>query len=276
MNIGKEWIEVSLEASDLTNVVITMGRERRECAPVVNETDIRQLIEDNSRPGDPVIYTDGSVRRGEQSGWGFVVFIGNTRIHGGSGGTARTTSSMRMEMEAITKALDWLKEERAETTHLVVVTDSQSILRKVEKRRLRSEWIEAIEQTSLRAIAWIFCPGHAGVKGNEEADKLAGTAPVVGEDIPFDKSEILKILEKNLRDNEEKETEDHHSITRMQEMQIERGEGRRSRLSGKERRLYNQKATGTMSMDTLRTILLRGTEHLWTCPECNDVASQDK
>ena len=272
---GKEWEEVSLEASDLTNVVITMGRERRECAPVVNDTDIKQLIEENSKPGDPIIYTDGSVRRGEQSGWGFVVFIENTRVHKSSRGTARTTSSMRMEIEAITKALCWLREDRAETTHLVVVTDSQSILRKIEKRLLRSEWIEAIEQTSLRAIAWIFCPGHSGVQGNEEADKLAGTASA-GADIPFDKAEILKILERSLRDEVEKEMEDHHAITRMQEMGFGRGEGRRSRLCGRERRLYNQTATGTISLDTLRRKLMRGTEHLWTCPVCCEVDSQDK
>ena len=29
-------------------------------------------------------------------------------------------------------------------------------------------------------VVWIYTPGHAGVKGNERADELAGTAPLGG------------------------------------------------------------------------------------------------
>jgi len=38
------------------------------------------------------------------------------------------------------------------------------------------------------------------------------------------------------------------------------------------RSIYNQRATGTISMHTLRH-LLRETEHMWDCPECSDVDS---
>lgn len=272
---GREWFELSPDCRSLANVHITMGRERRECAAVINDNDIRQLIEEHSKPEDPVIYTDGSVRRGERSGWGFVVYSRNKRVHSMSGAIERTTSSMKMEIEAVTRALGWLQDARPRTTHLIIVTDSQSILRRVEKGLLRSEWMNPIQHTSLRAITWIFCPGHSGVKGNEEADRLAGSAVVDGQ-VKFDKGEVLKTLEEKLRDEEDRETAEHHAISRMWEMGIERGEGRKERLSGKERRRHNQTATGTISMDTLRALMLRGTEHVWTCPVCNDVVAQDK
>ena len=189
---GREWFELSPDCRSLANIHITMGRERRECAAVINDTDIRQLIEEHSKPEDPVIYTDGSVRRGERSGWGFVVYSRNKRVHSMSGTIERTTSSMKMEIEAVTRALGWLQDARPRTTHLIIVTDSQSILRRVEKRLLRSEWMNPMQHTSLRAITWIFCPGHSGVKGNEEADRLAGSAVVDGQ-VKFDK-EVLKTL----------------------------------------------------------------------------------
>ena len=42
-------------------------------------------------------------------------------------------------------------------------------------------------------MAWIFCPGHAGVVGNERADKLAGEA-VLGEAVPLDPATIVSTL----------------------------------------------------------------------------------
>jgi len=62
----------------------------------------------------------------------------------------------------------------------------------------------------------------------------------------------------------------------MREMGVQRGDGKRCQLYGRERRIWSQRATGTISMATLKTLLERGTEHIWTCPECNDVASADK
>ena len=102
---GKEWIEVGVERRSLTRVIISMGRERREVAAVINETEIQDLILRNSEPDDPIIYTDGSVQNGRQNGWGFVVYIQGRIAHTASGATLEPTSSMRMKVEAITKAL---------------------------------------------------------------------------------------------------------------------------------------------------------------------------
>ena len=54
---GKEWKEIPLAHHDLTKVIITMGRERREVASVITDNEIKELIHDNSKPNDLVILT---------------------------------------------------------------------------------------------------------------------------------------------------------------------------------------------------------------------------
>jgi ribonuclease HI len=36
----------------------------------------------------------------------------------------------------------------------------------------RAEWLETLNKTKVVGITWIYCSGHAGVHGNEEADRL--------------------------------------------------------------------------------------------------------
>ena len=171
-----------------------MGREQRDVADIVTEQEILSLIHENSKPGDPVIYKDGSVRRGVKNGWGLIALQNNKVMHRTSGATAAaTTSSMTMEIVAITRALEWICRTQPNSTHLVFLTDSQSTLRRIEKCLLRSGWIDAIQGSQLRSIEWIFCPGHAGVRGNEAADRLAGEA-TVGESIMPDRADILDRL----------------------------------------------------------------------------------
>ena len=121
----------------------------------------------------------------------------------------------------------------------------------------------------------MYCPGHAGVQGNEVADNLAGRALVDGE-VKLDKPEVMQRLYTHLAQAEEIEWTTHYSIVRMKDLGVRKGDARKSRLAGRARRLQNQPATGTISMYTLRGILRRGTEHIWVCPECRDVASVNK
>jgi hypothetical protein len=51
---------------------------------------------------------------------------------------------------------------------------------------------------------------------------------------------------------------------------VARGSGRHSYLQGKARKIFNQI---TISDDTLHWQLKRGMEHVWVCPECNEVGS---
>jgi hypothetical protein len=46
------------------------------------------------------------------------------------------------------------------------------MLRKVENNIMRSEWMMILECITISSILWIYCPDHAGVRSNEEADKL--------------------------------------------------------------------------------------------------------
>ena len=46
---------------------------------------------------------------------------------------------------------------------------------------LYADWVHTIQDTnSISRLQWIFCPGHAGFKGNEKADQLAGSAKKEG------------------------------------------------------------------------------------------------
>ena len=178
-------------------------------------------------------------------------------------------------MEAITQAIKWIETDRRETRHAAIVTDSLSVLRKIETGKLRSEWLKSIAATAVHTLTWIFCPGHAGVQGNEVADSLAGAAETEF-DMKEDRGDILRKLSDQLKEREENEWLDNASITRMKEMDVKRGSGRKCQLTGKARRTSNQLMTGIISETTLRVVLERGTEHLWVCPECMDVVLLDK
>ena len=232
------------------------------------DTEVRQLIDENSRPSDTIVYTDGSVKRSVKSGWGFAAFRDGRIIHKSSGACTTTTSSTRMEIEAVTKAMEWLQQKMHDTRHVVIVTDSQNVLKRVDNGTLRNEWLRSIEGTRLRKITWIYAPSHTGVAGNEQADKLASNAPV-NTSIKMDKRDIMKTLTATLVDEE---IEQHKTaVIRLEALEVMRGSGRTSTLTGVSRRLTNQMATGTISRQTLCWILGRGTEHLWQCPECHDV-----
>ena len=55
---------------------------------------------------------------------------------------------------------------------------------------LYDDWIELIREGGIEMLYWIFCPGHAGVIGNERADTLAGQAPISG-DLTLDPPTVL-------------------------------------------------------------------------------------
>ena len=179
-----------------------------------------------------------------------------------------TTSSLRMEVEAVTAAFRWL--ETTLHTHIVVVTDSESMLRRVRTGMLRAEWCASLQRARVTSIVWIFSPGHAGVLGNEQADRLAGSAQLGGVLI-YDGADVVKALWEH-EDNLEKQA-DYYGLVRLVQRGVTRGSGRCSTLRGKTRRTYNQTVTGTISFGTLRWLLKMGTGRVWECPECCDVGS---
>ena len=69
----------------------------------------------------------------DRSGWGFTVRQGGRTVHEDSGAHRVTTSSLTMEVEAVTRAIQWPASQRdAQITHAVILTDSMNLLQKVE------------------------------------------------------------------------------------------------------------------------------------------------
>ena len=85
----------------------------------------------------------------------------------------------------------------------------------------------------------------------------------------MDKGDILRSLRDCLLDEDTKI--DVESIKRFRQFGVARCSSRTGCLRGRVRGVFNQRAIGTIRMHTLR-YLLRETEHLWVCPECNDVS----
>ena len=67
------------------------------------ESEIKLLIQENSKPQNLLVYTDGSVTK-DQSGWDFTVKHGSTTIHENGEAITVSASSFTMEVEAVTHA----------------------------------------------------------------------------------------------------------------------------------------------------------------------------
>ena len=87
-----------------------LGKHRREWPASKTESEIKLLIQENSKPQDLIVYTDGSVTK-DQSEWGFTVEQDATTIHEGSAAYTVSTSSLTMEVEAVTHTLRWIAQE---------------------------------------------------------------------------------------------------------------------------------------------------------------------
>ena len=123
------------------------------------------------------------------------------------------------------------------------------------------DWHIAMHGLRLKRLLWIYCPGHAGVSGNERADRLAGTADITS-GLLLGRAEVLR----GLRSFLSKSKPEHHSIERLKERGVEKGSGRLSALGGRERSVSNQMNIGTISRATLGRLPRDGAERVWTFP----------
>ena len=82
----------------------------------------------------------------------------------------------------------------------------------------------------LRKLLWVYCPGHAGVKGNDRADRMADKATITN-GLLLGRSEVLR----SLRDYLWAQSQEHHTVDRLEERVVERGSARRSSLKGRKR-----------------------------------------
>ena len=128
----------------------------------------------------------------------------------------------------------------------------------MENEWIRREWDNSVLASQILRITFIFVPGHAGCRGNERADKLAGKANVTqGDGYGMERADIVNAL-KILFRSEVLEGETHsHSCTRMKMMGVKRGSAWLERYCGTLRRLINQHRTETVSRYLLAEILER-------------------
>ena len=110
-----------------------------------------------------------------------------------------STSSLTMKVEAVTHALRWVASRGdSQTTHAIILTDSMSLLQKVKSGMGSPDWSVSMVDICLRRLLWVYCPGHAGVKGNDRADRLAGKAALKS-GLLLGRSEVLRSLIHYLR-----------------------------------------------------------------------------
>ena len=88
-----------------------LGMHCREWPARKANAEVQMLFEGNSKPHDIVIYTDGSVTR-DRSGWGFTVKQDERTAQDDSGAHRVTTSSLTLEVEVVTHAIQWLTSKR--------------------------------------------------------------------------------------------------------------------------------------------------------------------
>ena len=190
------------------------------------------------------MYTDGSVTK-DQSGWGFTDKQG-----------AITFTKTVQPIWSQPPAWQWRwkhspmpsaglpQEVAVGPHHAILLTDSVSLLQKVKSGMGSPDWNVLMVDIHLRNL-WVYCPGHAGVKGNDWADRLAGKATLTS-GLLLGRSEVLMSLRHYLR----AQSQGHHTIDRLEERGVERGSARRSSLKGRERDLVNQTNIGIVSKAT--------------------------
>ena len=131
------------------------------------------------------IFTDGACKGNPgQGGWGALILENDVKreIYGGES----NTTNNRMELMAVIRALELLKEQN----DITVFTDSTYVQKGISewiinwkrngwkssnKKSVKNKdlWVELDNLNDLMSVKWQWIKGHAGHSGNERADYLA-------------------------------------------------------------------------------------------------------
>ena len=172
---------------------------------------------------------------------------------------------MLLEVKAITEALRYLQPQHFKKA--LIVTDSMSTLQKVRKEFLYADWMPLISGSSLENITWIFSPGHAGVRGNERADSLAGDA-AIDRNLTLDPPAVIQCVSDQLIASRPQSSS--YTLSLLKEKGVKPGEGATCNSRCVTRRHQNQLLMETVSLQTLKYSLMTRDEQAWGCPACQD------
>jgi hypothetical protein len=164
----------------------------------------------------------------------------------------QTSSSYRSVCKAMEDASTWLSCNSTESDLAVILTDSLSLVSKLQSGQVKKVWLPVLDTISARTEI-MYIPGHAGIRFNERADKLARAAEAFG-DLELTDGDIIRVLTEAIIGKKEEE-ESTFSMTRLGERGIVRGEGAQVTLRGDIRRISTQLLTGAMSMAGLKSLL---------------------
>ena len=107
---------------------------------------------------------------------------------------------LTMEVEAVTHALRWFtscRDSDSQTTQFILFTASQLVQKEISGTVSPDRNVSMVD-IQLRILVWTYCPGHAGVKRNDRADRLAGKATLTS-GLLLGRSEVLRSLRHYLR-----------------------------------------------------------------------------
>ena len=93
-----------------------------------------------------------------------------------------STSSLTMEVEVVSNALRWIAwRGDSRTTHAILLTDSVCLLQKMKSGRRKPDWNVPMVDIHFQKPLWVYCSGHAGLKGNDRAVRLADKVTITNE-----------------------------------------------------------------------------------------------
>jgi hypothetical protein len=87
----------------------------------------------------------------------------------------------------------WMKENATHDDRVVILTDSLSIVSRLDKNMMMSTWWDSTRVVKAHIVC-VYVHGHSGITYNEKEDKLAREATVFG-DLVHEPDDVINEME---------------------------------------------------------------------------------
>jgi len=147
---------------------VTYGEDKKDAARIFKEW------QNNLPDTHLVVFSDGSQDKQGAAGWGYAIYLGKTKISQGKGrlGLAEVFDG---EAEGARRGLREAYRLNARTQIHVCIDNTSVIMGLMGDAPPSSQeaFLEFQEIAMIAAVNIKWAPGHEGIEGNEEADRLA-------------------------------------------------------------------------------------------------------